>query len=183
MDEAPRLAVWSIGHSNKSFESFVALLEQHDIAVIADVRSAPYSRYAVHFNGPVLKPALEAQGVKYVYLGRQIGGMPKDSSLYDDDGHVRYDLIAESETFKAGIERLLTGIEKYRVAIMCGEENPSGCHRRNLIAPALKAHAIDVLHIRGTGEVQTEEELQVANGEVEVPPDVVQLSLFRAEGI
>jgi uncharacterized protein (DUF488 family) len=179
METSPALSVWSIGHSNKSFEAFLALLEQHDIAVVADVRSAPYSRYAVHFNGPVLKPALEAQGVKYVYLGKQIGGMPKDPSLYDDEGHTRYDLIASSESFKNGIERLMTGIQKYRVAIMCGEENPTGCHRRNLIAPALRAHGIEVLHIRGTGELQTEEDLQLINGEIEVPPDVVQLSLFQ----
>lgn len=179
MNPSLALTVWTIGHSNKSFDSFLALLEQHDIAVIADVRSAPYSRYALHFNAPLLKPALEAQGVQYVYLGKQIGGMPKDESLYDDDGHVRYDLIAESESFKSGIERLLAGIEKYRVAIMCGEENPSGCHRRNLIGPVLNAHGIDVWHIRGTGELQSEEDLKLLNGEIEVPPDVVQLSLFQ----
>jgi uncharacterized protein (DUF488 family) len=105
--------------------------------------------------------------------------MPKDRSLYDDEGHIRYDLIAESETFKAGIERLMAGMEKYRIALMCGEENPSGCHRRNLIAPALEALGVRVLHIRSSGELQTEHDLRRLNREEPDDTAAVQLSLFR----
>lgn len=154
------------------------LLRLHEIEVVADVRSSPYTRYAVHFNMEAIKASLETAGLKYVYMGKQIGGMPKDSSLYDEEGYVRYDIIANSEAFRAGIERLLNGVQKYRIALMCGEENPAGCHRRNLIAPALKAYGIEVLHIRANGELQNEDELQIANGEVDAPPDSVQLTLF-----
>jgi uncharacterized protein (DUF488 family) len=178
MSTQPERVIYSIGHSNKSFEAFADLLTQHEIEVVADVRSQPYSRYAVHFSAAPLKAALEVAGFKYVFLGSQIGGKPKDTSLYDEEGYVRYDVIAESEAFRAGIERLLVGIEKYRVAIMCGEENPTGCHRRNLIAPALREHSVEILHIRANGELQTEEDLQRLNREIDMPPDAVQLSLF-----
>jgi uncharacterized protein (DUF488 family) len=178
MSAEQQRVIYSIGHSNKSFESFFDLLKEHEIEVVADVRSAPYTRFAVHFNKEPLKIALESAGLKYVFLGQQIGGKPKDPELYDEDGYVRYDVIAATETFQFGIERLLTGVEKYRVALMCGEENPSGCHRRHLIAPALKAHGIDVLHIRSDGTLQTEDHLSRLEEPAQVIPDSVQLSLF-----
>jgi len=169
---AGRLIVFTIGHSNVSQEAFIALLKSHDIQVLVDVRSAPYSKYVPYFNGDVLKPAAVAAGVKYLYLGRELGGRPSERHFYDPDGHVRYDLLAESPEFHEGVERLLHGIREHRVALMCNEEDPSECHRRLLVGRVLTERGVTVLHIRGDGRIQPEAEL--AETERNAAPQVVQ---------
>ncbi len=169
--------IYTVGHSNGSFESFLQLLRMHKIDVIADVRSSPYSRYAVHFNRESVQASLRLAGLKYVYMGKQIGGMPEDPSLYDDQGNLDYQLIISSEVFKFGIGRLVTGLEKYCIALMCGEENPAGCHRRHLLAPALQEFDIEVRHIRANGSLNSEADL-AAPKKVRDGLDLQQLSLF-----
>lgn len=168
--------IFTIGHSNQSMDRFLALLEQNHVDVLVDVRSSPYSKYAKHFNQENLKPSVLAAGRKYLYLGAELGGMPKDRSLYDDSGHVMYSKIAESEQFKHAISRLEKGVVSYTVALMCGEENPTNCHRRRLLAPALKQLGIEVLHIRGNGTVQSDEEIESS-----LLPAASQLTLFASD--
>ena len=159
--------VYTVGHSNVAQEAFVALLKQHGIEVLVDVRSQPYSKYVPHFNAGVLKPAILAAGMKYLYLGKELGGRPDDKRYYDSDGHVLYGLVAESDKFKAGIERLLRGAREHRVALMCNEENPAECHRRLLVGRVLVERGVRVLHIRGDGRIEPEEELAAAEQQSE----------------
>lgn len=65
--------IFTIGHSNIGIESLIALLLQHDITVVADVRSQPYSRFLPHFSRESLKISLQAAGIRYVFLGRELG--------------------------------------------------------------------------------------------------------------
>lgn len=162
--------VYTVGHSNVAQEAFIALLKQHGIEVLVDVRSQPYSKYVPHFNAGVLKPAILAAGMKYLYLGKELGGRPDDKRYYDSNGHVLYGLVAESEEFKAGIERLLRGAREHRVALMCNEENPAECHRRLLVGRVLSERGVRILHIRGDGRIEPEEELAAA----EQPADTGQ---------
>ena len=152
--------VWTVGHSNVTQEAFIALLKSHGIEVLVDVRSAPYSKYVPHFNGDVLKQSVLRAGIKYLYLGSELGGRPRGQHFYDSAGHVCYDLIAASPEFHEGIERLLRGIREHRVALMCNEEDPRECHRRLLVGRVLAEHGVTVLHIRGDGRVQPEVELE-----------------------
>ena len=64
--------VLTIGHSTHSFEEFLALLRQHHVTAVADVRSAPYSRFNPEFNRYALASALTAEGIQYVYLGKEL---------------------------------------------------------------------------------------------------------------
>jgi len=162
--------VYTVGHSNVAQEAFIALLKQHGMEVLVDVRSQPYSKYVPHFNAGALKPAILAAGMKYLYLGKELGGRPDDKRYYDSDGHVLYGLVAESEEFKAGIERLLRGAREHRVALMCNEENPAECHRRLLVGRVLSERGVRILHIRGDGRIEPEEELAAA----EQPADTGQ---------
>jgi uncharacterized protein (DUF488 family) len=150
----------SIGHSNVSFDAFVELLRAHNVEVVADVRTAPRSRYVPHFDAKPLREALGEAGVKYVFLGRELGGRPDGDEFYDDEDHVLYSRVAESEFFAAGIERLLDGATKFRVAMLCSEEDPLNCHRHLLIGRVLRSRGIEVEHIRGDGTLQTEEGLE-----------------------
>ena len=68
--------IFTIGHSNHSLEDFLALLSKHRVTAVADVRSAPWSRFNAHFNRNALSAALKARGIHYVYLGRELGGRP-----------------------------------------------------------------------------------------------------------
>ena len=151
--------VWTVGHSNHSIEHFLDLLDQHQIAVLVDVRSSPYSRYADHFNKQTIQGYLQARTIKYLFLGDLIGGRAEGEQFRDDQGYVLYDRVAQSPDFKRGIERLVDGIVAYRVALMCGEEDPTDCHRRLLIGRVLDGRGVRVMHMRGDGRLQSEEEV------------------------
>jgi uncharacterized protein (DUF488 family) len=149
--------LYTIGHSNQTTEQFIALLKQHDIQVLVDVRSAPYSRYVPHFNTRELQTTIREAGLPSISLGQELGGRPDPATgMYDEDGRALYYRVAESDAFKRGIRRLRTGIERHRVAIMCSEEDPTDCHRRRLVAKVLVEDGVRVLHIRGNGEVEPE---------------------------
>jgi uncharacterized protein (DUF488 family) len=170
------MPLYSIGHSNHPLDAFLDLLRRHGIEVLVDVRSAPYSRYVPHFNPANLKTALKEAGFQYIYMGKELGGRPDGAEFYDADGHVRYDRLAESPLFLAGLDRLISGAERYRVAMMCSEENPTDCHRRLLITRVLAGRGLPVQHIRGDGRIETEAELAEAERSAEEAAG--QLSLF-----
>ena len=171
--------VYTIGHSNHPMATLIGLLATHAIDVVVDVRSAPYSRYAPQFNRRELQAALAAAGFKYVFMGKELGGRPDDAELYDERGHAVYSRVERSPLFLAGLARLEAGIGKYRVTILCSEENPAGCHRHLLIGHVLERKGIRVLHIRGDGSVQD-------GGEIEGAAEsrsAGQLSLFAGEEV
>jgi uncharacterized protein (DUF488 family) len=153
------LTIFSIGHSNQSIEAFLALLQQHQIQVLVDIRSSPYSKYVSQFNSTSLAVAVRQAGIKYMFMGQELGGRPDGAEFYDADGHVLYNRVAEAPFFLDGINRLKKGGRTYRVAIMCSEEDPTVCHRHLLIGRVLTKQGVDLLHIRGDGHIQTEEDL------------------------
>lgn len=168
--------VFTIGHSNHALDAFVSLLKKHDIEVLVDVRSQPHSRYSLHFDAPELKVSLPEVGIRYLFMGRELGGRPEGDQFYDDEGYVLYDRIADTPLFRDGIARLERGIDQYRVVVMCSEENPTECHRRLLISRMLGMRGMEVVHIRGDGRLQPENELAAEARDSSA--DVVQLSLF-----
>ncbi|MEX0889660.1 MAG: DUF488 domain-containing protein [Chloroflexota bacterium] len=151
---------FTIGHSNHSIERFVEFLEAYGIDVVADVRSTPTSRYSPQFAADALARSLSTIGLRYAFLGRQLGGRPTDPALYDEEGHVLYGLLSRSPAFVEGIERLVRGVEGNRVAVMCGEEDPTSCHRRRLIGRVLRERGVEVIHIRADGRLQSETEVE-----------------------
>jgi uncharacterized protein (DUF488 family) len=155
--------IYTIGHSNGTTEEFLHLLDLHSIQVIVDVRSSPYSRYASHFSQAPLQKNLREQGLHYIYMGDAIGGVPHAPQFYDNEGHVLYAKIAATEAFQNAIERLIVGIRNYRVTLMCGEEPPEGCHRHHLIAKVLRKSGVAVMHIRGDGSLENDEDVARRN--------------------
>lgn len=151
--------IFTVGHSSHRLATFIDLLRAYDINVLADVRSYPHSKYAPHFDSQPLKASVNDAGIKYLFMGKELGGRPKEKEYYDIEGHVLYWLLAESPFFLEGITRLESGVRKCRIAIMCSEENPRGCHRRLLVGAVLLKRGITVNHIRGDGMVQTEADL------------------------
>jgi len=171
--------IYTIGHSNHPAERFLELLRAHGVTAVADVRSKPYTRYAKHFCREPVERLLRAEGIAYVFLGDLIGGKPDDPDLLGPDGKPDYVRIAASPEFATGIERVATGASSHAIALMCGEEDPTHCHRRHLIAPALAARGIAVQHIRGDGRVQDEAGLAQAEARQDAgPAEPARPSLF-----
>jgi len=161
------MRVLTIGHSNHSLEHIVRLLKRNNVRVVVDTRSYPYSKHTPQFDMEPFEKALKASGLRYVYLGRELGGRPQGDQFYDEDGHVLYDRIAKSPLFAEGLTRLLGGIRKYRVALLCAEENPASCHRRLLVGRVLLENGVLVEHIRGDGRLQSEAEVTRESGQME----------------
>ena len=151
--------IFTIGHSNHPIEKFLGLLTKHSIRLVVDSRSYPYSKYVPHFDRELLSTSLESVGIRYIYMGDELGGRPPEAEYYDAEGRVLYFRVAASDRFKGGISRLLHSGRELRVAVLCSEEDPNSCHRRLLIARVLTENGVSVQHIRGTGTVQSEAEL------------------------
>ena len=151
--------IFTIGHSNHTWDDFSRLLRQHGVEELVDVRSRPVSRFADFANSPTLGRLLEREGVRYVFKGDSLGGKPSDRSCYDDDGKPDYDEIRSRDFFKTGIGELTALAEATTVALMCAEEDPGKCHRRLLIGPSLAELGVSLSHIRGDGSVQRTEDL------------------------
>jgi len=178
LSSSPSGALWTVGHSNHALEVFFDLLARHGIEVVADVRTSPYARYAVQFNREAIQPALQERGIRYLYLGDLLGGRVEGAAFHDADGRVLYDRGAELPGFRRGIERLLDGIRRYRVAILCGEEDPAECHRRLLIGRVMQSHGVRIIHIRGDGRAQSEDELAA---DLDLQKNKGQKNLFETE--
>ncbi|MBX9687629.1 MAG: DUF488 domain-containing protein [Candidatus Obscuribacterales bacterium] len=174
-DEVEGIRLLTVGHSIYPMLDFIELIRLHGIEVIVDVRSNPYSRYATHFHGPLLKKSLAEKHLKYVFLGAELGGKPKEQEFYDQDGHLNYERLANSTKFKTGMDRLEKGLSLYRVAIMCGEEDPGNCHRHLLISKVAIQKGYKVSHIRKGGTLQSYEELLALEEESD---GHTQLTLF-----
>jgi len=139
--------LFSIGHSNHTAEHFLQLLQRHDIVCLADVRSAPYSRYNPQFNRESLAALLQQHGIAYLWLGDSLGGKRRV------EGNYSYD-----ETFGRGLELLLKTADSHPTAMMCPEEDPRQCHRHHVICRYILSgrhtEQVHISHIRGDGKTE-----------------------------
>ncbi len=164
--------VFTIGHSNQSFNEFVALLMKQNIECVVDVRSKPYSRFR-HFNREALTERLDGHGIDYLHMGDQLGGHP-DSDEFYVNGRVLYERVAKLRVFRRGIDRVADESEQRCVAVMCAEEDPTQCHRHTLLALALQERGLRVQHLRRDGSIQDATAMTD-------PPDL-QMPLLEPEG-
>ena len=147
--------VFTVGHSNHSWEEFVKLLLRQRIDEVADVRSAPNSRYAAQFNHDDLQQVLGDIGISYMFLGDQLGGRPRDLSCYDSHGQVQYDRVAEMSTFHDGMNLVFRGANSRRIALLCTERDPLDCHRTLLVARNLAEKDVAINHILSGGSLES----------------------------
>jgi len=126
--------IFTVGHSNRAWVEFAALLAVHEIDLVADVRAYPASRRHPQFDRLQLERELPAVGIDYLWLGRELGGMR------DYAAHMKTPLFGE------GVARLLESARDRRLACMCAEKVPDQCHR-NFLSDALVARGIEVVHL------------------------------------
>lgn len=146
-------AVYTVGHSTHTTERFLALLREHHVTAVCDVRSQPYSRLNPQFNRETLKQTLRTHRVAYVFLGAELGARSDDPSCYDH-GKVQYERLARTALFQQGLARVQEGMKSYCIALMCAEREPLDCHRTILVARCLAGLRIDVAHIHADGRAE-----------------------------
>lgn len=145
--------VFTIGHSNHPIDAFIALLRQHGITALGDVRSSPFSRFHPQFNKEDLERSVKSSGIRYVFLGKELGARSEDRSCYEN-GRVQYSRLAKTELFKKGLDRVISGSQEFRIALMCAEKEPLECHRTLLVGRALADLGVDVQHIHADGQLE-----------------------------
>lgn len=175
--------LWTIGHSKRNLDEFIALLKDNRIEVLADVRHFPGSRKYPHFNVEPLREGLHDAGVRYesfIELGGRRKVQPNSPNtawrLPVFRGYADY---MHTKEFHDGIERLKALATKQRTAIMCSEAVWWRCHR-GLISDVFKLHGTRVLHILGPAspaEHPYTSAARVVDGHLDYSGDQHQLSL------
>jgi uncharacterized protein (DUF488 family) len=149
-DKEPEVTVLTIGHSTRTLEEFIELLQIYGVTLLIDVRTVPRSRHNPQFNKEALPDQLKRFGIKYTHLP-EIGGLrrPKPNSInlaWENLNFRGYADYMQTKEFTDALLKILALARENRVALMCAEALPWRCHR-SLIADALVARHIRVQHI------------------------------------
>jgi len=164
-------SLYSIGYGNRNIEEFLLVLKKYKIEYLIDIRSKPFSKYHPQFNQEDLKKTLANDNIKYIYMGEQLGGIPKDKSCYDSESKVDYEKLKLKDYFIEGINRLKDAYRKHiNLVIMCSESNPSMCHRSKLIGRILNEENVKVIHIDEKGNLKKQSEVIIEANKGE--PDI-----------
>ncbi|HBG28821.1 MAG: DNA repair protein [Planctomycetes bacterium GWF2_41_51] len=139
--------IFTIGHSTRTFDEFVAILDQYEITKLVDVRTIPKSRHNPQFNKENLQQKLRR---RYIHLPG-LGGLRHTSKDSPNTGWKNasfrgYADYMQTEAFEKNLEKLLDYAGKKQVAIMCAEAVPFRCHR-SLIGDALLIRGYEVVDI------------------------------------
>jgi uncharacterized protein (DUF488 family) len=167
--------IYTIGHSTRALDDFVALLSAHAVAQLADVRTIPKSRRHPQFSKEALSVSLAAAGISYRHFA-ELGGLRKPrvdstNTAWRHEGFRGYADYMETPAFTRALDDLVQWSQDAPSAIMCAEAVWWQCHRR-LIADALVARGIEVRHItteRAAAPHELTEFAKVAAGLVRYP--------------
>jgi uncharacterized protein (DUF488 family) len=150
---------FTIGHSTRSIEEFVALLHESRVILVADVRTVPRSRANPQFNADTLPASLAERGIGYEHIaalgglrGKRKGG-PSPNGMWENDSFRNYADYAMTEPFRAGLAHLRALGHERRLAVMCAEAVWWRCHRR-IIADYLIVAGEEVRHILAPGNAR-----------------------------
>lgn len=141
--------VFTVGYSgyHQAVDRFVSDLKTYGINVVADVRTSPYSKFSPEFNREAIQAELKAAGLKYVFMGDELGARPSDRHCYVN-GAVDYDRIVSAGFFQHGLDRVQMGVARgYVITLLCAEKDPIDCHRNVLVAHSLAKRGVDIKHL------------------------------------
>ena len=168
--------LYSIGYASKPLSVFIDQLKAYGVTAVADIRSVPYSNYFQEYHREPFKQQLEACGIRYAYLGDELGPRSKNLQHYNEVRQVQFNRLMQAELFKTGLERVFAGLNKgFTIAMACAEKDPAICHRSLLVGWCLRHHyALDMPHILHQGELlrqsQLEHQLMASTG---IVPDML----------
>jgi len=145
--------IFTIGYGNRSIQTFIQLLKKYEIEILIDIRTSPYSRFNPEYRIQKFEVHLINNEIRYLFLGKELGGKPIDLSCYTD-GQVDYAKIQNKQFFLDGIDEVVAlNSTGFRVALMCAEQSPLDCHRKWLVGDFLENKGLVVNHIDKNGEI------------------------------
>jgi uncharacterized protein (DUF488 family) len=150
------VVVFTIGHSTRTLEEFLQLLEIYGITLLVDVRTVPRSRHNPQFNKEILPISLKHCGIRYIHMP-EIGGLrhPKRESVnlaWKNSGFRGYADYMQTQEFTDSLLKIVALSRENRLALMCAEALPWRCHR-SLISDALVVPHVKVEHIIGKDSI------------------------------
>lgn len=149
--------LFTIGHSNRSVDEFIALLGVADIETLIDIRAHPQSGRFPHFNQEALRESLNNAGITYHWAGRQLGGRrdtdPASPNMALAEGLRGFADYMASDEFAGAATQLMRLAAKSNSAIMCAEADANNCHR-SLLSDYLILQGHTVKHIVATKQLQ-----------------------------
>ena len=139
--------IFTIGHSTRSIDEFIRILEAHEITMIGDVRTIPRSRTNPQFNRDSLRGSLQPAEIGYTYFGG-LGGLRRVTGeatnlAWRNASFRGYADYMQTPEFEENLNELIEHSRNERIAIMCAEAVPWRCHR-SLIGDALLVRGIPV---------------------------------------
>jgi uncharacterized protein (DUF488 family) len=151
------MTIYTIGHSNRSIETFLAMLQSFGIEVLADIRSMPGSRKWPQFNQNELKQSLQQAGITYMHFlalgGRRKPKPDSHNTAWHNKAFMGYADYMETDEFKTAITELEKIAAEKRTAYMCSEAVWWRCHR-SLVSDYLKVKGWTVMHIMDINKSQ-----------------------------
>lgn len=171
--------VYTVGHSTRAADEFIALLRAHNVQCVADIRTIPKSRRNPQFGEQALKGSLESAGIEYLQFSG-LGGLRKarkDSvnSGWRNTSFRGYADYMQTAEFELSLGKLLEMAKRAQVVIMCAEAVPWRCHR-SLVADALLVRGVAVEHIMS----ETNRYSHALTPFAEVTPDRIIYPLEKA---
>jgi uncharacterized protein (DUF488 family) len=165
--------IWTIGHSTRKIDIFIALLTENGIKLVADVRMYPGSKRYPHFGREALANSLREAGIRYEHFpelgGRRKAKPDSKNTAWRNEMFRGYADYMETEDFRKGIARLVDLANAVGpTALMCAEAVWWRCHR-SLVSDYLKARGVEVLHILDRNKVEPHpftSAARIVNGEL-----------------
>ena len=151
------VTLWTVGHSTRSLDDFIVLLQAHGIRQLVDVRTIPRSRHNPQFNQDQLPASLEGVGIQYVHM-LALGGLrhahpDSVNAAWRNASFRGFADYMQTPEFDAALRELIRVASGRRTAIMCAEAVPWRCHR-SLIADALDVRGLVVDEITGANSTR-----------------------------
>ena len=168
--------LYTIGYAGfPSTQDFLNALKLHDVQILVDVRSSPFSAYYADYNKDVLGAFLKENGILYYNFAKPFGARQEDNAFYRN-GRLDFEVYSRSEQFLEGVRKI--DASNAVVAFMCAEKKPGECHRTILVARAFSDRGQQVTHILSNGESMTQHDVENELLETYFP-DRAQASLFE----
>lgn len=154
--------LYTIGYSGFSIDELIKTLKIHNISLLVDVRSNPYSKYYPEYNKDVFENQLRQCGIYYRNYAIEFGARQDNKNYYCNEGYLDFDKFSKSEQFLHGVDKLCKSMEQgFVFALMCAEKDPICCHRTILISRAFFEIGYNVVHLLDDGTTKSQEDINL----------------------
>lgn len=156
--------IYTVGHSSRTWDEFIALINHFNIQLLIDVRRYPGSQRFPHFAREYLKSGLKQDGLSYFWLGDLLGGFRTGS----------YEEYLQTTAYRKGIEKIMEIAVRNVSTIFCAEKNYANCHRIH-IANTLFEEGCCIIHILNETQIIDHRKIVEMRRQIELS----QLNLFN----